>query len=223
MRWEKDAGPAYTVLKVHLEPGETVYAEPGAMMLIRGDVEARTSSGGILRGLKRALLGGESFFINEYRARSAAEIWFVPGTPGDIEAIELRGDEWWLQDYSYLAHSGSVEVTAGWRGLRGLLAEGELFWLRVRGRGVVWVSSYGAIRRISLGPGERMVVDNYHLVALSSTTRYTVRKFGGLKTFLFGGEGLVVEAEGPGELLVQTRILPPFANLLARFLPERRG
>ncbi|MCE4621012.1 MAG: AIM24 family protein, partial [Desulfurococcales archaeon] len=53
MKWEKDYGPAYTILKVLLEPGEEVTAEPGAMMLIRGDVDVKTSSGGVFKGLLR--------------------------------------------------------------------------------------------------------------------------------------------------------------------------
>jgi len=221
LKWVKEHGPAYTVLKVYLDPGESVTAEPGAMMLYRGEVEVETSSHGIGAALRRALLGGESFFLNTYHAVGSAEIWFVPGTPGDIEAIELEGGEWVVQDTSYLAHYGDVKVSAGYRGFRGLLAEGELFWLKVSGVGTVWVSSYGAIERVEVPAGERMVVDNYHLVAMPADTSYSIRKFGGLKSFLFGGEGFVVEVDGPATLLVQTRILPPLARLLAKYIQRR--
>lgn len=221
MKWRVDDGPVYSVLKVWLEPGEEVWAEPGALMLMRGSVEVETTSGGILRGLKRALLGGESFFMNRYVARGPAEVWFVPPVPGDIRGVELRGEAWVVQDASYLAHSGGLEVDTRFRGFRGLLAEGELFWLEVRGSGTLWVSSYGAIEEVEVPPGETLVVDNFHLVAMPSDTDYSIRKFGGLKSFLFGGEGLLVEVRGPARVLVQTRILPPFAQLLARFLPRR--
>jgi len=127
--WSKMLGPAYTVLRVRLEPGEELWSEPGAMMLFRGEVEVKTESGGIGRALLRKLAGGESFFFNVFRAESPAEVWLVPGIPGDIEAIELRGDEWVIQDTSYLAHYGDIEVSAGFRGLRGLIAAGEVFWL----------------------------------------------------------------------------------------------
>ena len=112
-------------------------------------------------------------------------------------------------------------VDARFRGLRGLLAEGELFWLSVRGRGVLWVTSYGALEEVEVPAGETLVIDNYHLVAMPASTEFDVRRFGGLKSFLFGGEGLVLEVRGPARLLVQTRILPPFAHLLARFMPRR--
>lgn len=221
MRWEKVCSPAYTVLKVWLEPGERVVAEAGALLLARGEVEVETSTGGVLRGLKRALLGGESLFLNTYVARSRAELWFVPSVPGDIEAIELSGDEWYVQDMSYLAHYGDVEISTKWLGVKGLFAEGELFWLKVSGTGTVWVNGYGAIELVEVGPGETVTVDNYHLVAMPASTEYKIRMFGRKwKSFLFGGEGLVLEVQGPTKLLVQTRVLPPLAQLIAKFLPK---
>ncbi len=218
MKWFKENGPAYTILRVLLEPGEEVYAEPGALMLTRGDIDVKTSSGGIGKALARKLLGGESFFINRYHALSEAEIWFVPSTPGDIETIEMSHDEWIIQDTSYLAHSGDIDISAKFTGLRGLIAEGSLFWLRASGSGLLWVSSYGAIRRVEVGSGEKLIVDNYHFVAMPADTNYVVKKFGGLKTFLFGGEGFVIEVRGPATIYVQTRILPPLAKLLSRYI-----
>lgn len=125
-----------------------------------------------------------------------------------------------MQDTSYLAHVGDLRVTARWKGLRGLLAEGEAFWTYVRGRGRVWLASYGAIEEHRLAPGETMVVDNGHIVAVDEGVGMRIRKFGGLKSFLFGGEGIVVELRGPGRVLVQTRNLPLLARLLARYLPR---
>lgn len=221
MQWRVDAGPAYSVLIVNLEPGERVSAEPGAMMLVRGDVKVETKSGGILKGLLRAVAGGESFFLNHYHAQTRSELWFVPGVPGDISSIELKGDSWVIQDTSYLAHYGDINVSVAWRGLKGFFTEGELVWLKAEGTGTVWINSYGAIKTVEVPAGERVIIDNMHFVAMPSRTKYRIRKFGGLKTFFFGGEGLVVEVEGPARVLVQTRILPPFASLLARFLPKR--
>lgn len=221
MRWEKGRGLAYTILKIRLEPGEEVTAEPGAMMLVKGEVSVRTSSGGLLRGLARRLMGGESIFLNTYRAVTPSEVWLVPPLPGDIEAVDVNG-EWVVQDASYLAHYGSIEVSVAWRGLRGLIAEGELVWLKVKGRGVLWVSSYGAVERLEVGAGEKVLVDNAHFVAMPAGTSYKVRKMGGLKTFVLGGEGFVLEVRGPTTLLLQTRTLPPLAEALARYLPGGR-
>jgi uncharacterized protein (TIGR00266 family) len=221
LEWRVEKGPAYSVLKVRLSPGEAVTAEPGAMMLMKGAIRMETKSGGIMKGLLRKLAGGESFFMNTYRAEGPGEVWFVPPVPGDIAAIELRGDEWVIQDTSYLAHHGDIDVSVKWRGLKGFFTEGELVWLSARGVGTVWVNAYGAIEKVEVPPGETLIVDNMHFVAMPANTNYRITKAGGLKTFIFGGEGLVVEVRGPATLYVQTRILPPFAQLLARFMPRR--
>ncbi len=206
------------MLKVELEPGENVTAEPGAMVYMKGDIEIKTSSGGILKGIMRSMLGGESFWLNTYRARSQAEIWFAPSLPGDIEALEINGKGLIIQDTSYLAHHGDISIGTAWRGFRGLLAEGELFWLKAEGHGLVWVTSYGGLEKLELKPGERVIVDNFHFVAMDDGMKWKVRKFGGLKSFLFGGEGLVIEVEGPGRLVLQTRSLPPFIGLISKYI-----
>ncbi len=218
MKWNVTCKPSYSLLKVELEPGENVTAEPGAMVYMKGDIEIKTSSGGILKGIMRSMLGGESFWLNTYRARSQAEIWFAPSLPGDIEALEINGKGLIIQDTSYLAHHGDISIGTAWRGFRGLLAEGELFWLKAEGSGLVWVTSYGGLEKLELKSGERVIVDNFHFVAMDDGMKWKVRKFGGLKSFLFGGEGLVIEVEGPGRLVLQTRSLPPFIGLISKYI-----
>ncbi|NPA97359.1 MAG: TIGR00266 family protein [Crenarchaeota archaeon] len=220
MEWRIEDRPSYSVLKVYLSPGESVTAQAGAMLLVKGSVDVKTRTGGFLRALMRAALGGESLFLNTYIARDRAEIWFVPNVPGDITYIDLGGEPWILQDSSYLAHHGEVSISVAWRGLRGVLAQGELVWLKAEGRGGVWVNSFGAIEEIEVAPGERVTIDNMHFVAMPASTRYRIRKFGGLKTFIFGGEGLVVEIEGPAKVYVQTRVLPSFAYQIQRYSPR---
>ncbi len=218
MKWCVECKPAYSLLKVRLEPSESVTAEAGAMVLIRGDVEIKThTGGGFLRGLLRALAAGETVFLNTYVARSPSELWFAPSVPGDIEFIELNGDEWIIQDTSYLAHYGNVELGVAWRGLRGVLAEGELVWLKVGGYGGVWVNAYGGLQKVEVAPGEQIIIDNFHFVAMPANVAWSIRKFGGWKSTLFGGEGIVVEVRGPATVYLQTRILPPFAKLISKY------
>ena len=219
MEWSITSGPAYAILRVKLSGGEYVIAEPGAMMLIRGDIRVKTKSGGLLGGLKRALLGGESFFLNIYEAGTGGgEVWFAPGTPGDIAHVRVTpSDPWIVQKGSYLAHTGNLKITTAWRGGKGWLAEGSFWWLKIEGQGEAWVSSYGAIEEVEVPAGEKLIVDNMHLVAMPASVNYKIVKIGGLKTFFFGGEGIGVEIRGPGRVLVQTRILPPFARLIAGY------
>ncbi|RJS89483.1 TIGR00266 family protein [Candidatus Bathyarchaeota archaeon] len=223
MKWEVEYSPAYSLLKVQLEPGEELTSEAGAMVLFRGNLEIKThTGGGLLKGLLRGIAGTEAVFLNTYRAKSLAEVLLAPSLPGDIAYIPLEDGSYVVQDSAYLAHIGDVDVEVAWRGLKGVLAEGELVWLRLRGRGGAWVNSYGAMGKMELKAGERVTLDNMHFVALNEETKWRIRKFGGWKTFLLGGEGLVVEVEGPGTLFYQTRILPPFARLLKKFIPSRK-
>lgn len=219
MKWEIVSKPSYSLLKIVLEPGESITAEPGAMVYMDPSIEVKTRSGGLRAALMRALFGGESLFLNTYIARGRGEIWLSPPLPGDIEYVRLDGSkDLIIQDTSYLAHHGDIAISVAWRGFRGLLAEGELFWLRASGIGGVWVSSYGGIVRRELGPGERVIIDNFHFVAMDSTIKWRVKTFGGLKSFLLGGEGIVVELEGPGTVLVQTRSLSPFLEIIAKYI-----
>ncbi len=222
VEWSIEQRPSYSVLKVRLSPGESVTSEAGAMMLMRGGVEIKTAArGGLFGSLLRGVAAGESIFMNTYVAREGGEVWFVPPYPGDIHYLTLDGGDWIVQDTSYLAHHGDVRLGVAWRGLKGLLSEGELVWLKLEGMGGVWLTAFGAIEAVDVAPGERIIVDNFHFVAMPANTRWSVKKFGGWKSTILGGEGLVFEVEGPTRLYLQTRILPLMAKLLSKFLPKR--
>lgn len=218
MEYLIEKAPEYAVLKVRLSPGERIVVEPGSYMMHRGDIEVETSTGGFLGAITRSILGGESIFLNSYRARGPTEIWIAPSIPGDIHAIKISGEEINIQDTSYLAHVGDVKLGVAFRGFRGLISEGEVFWLKAQGYGTVFVNSFGALEQIELAPGERVTVDNGHLVAIERGVRWNIRKLGGFKTFFLGGEGLVVELEGPGKAWVQTRTLFALAQALSKYI-----
>lgn len=221
MKFEIVGSPAYSTLKILLSPGESVTTEAGSMMAMEGDLTVETTTGGVIKGLLRKMLAGETLFINVYHAGpGGGTLWLAPSTPGDIRYVPLQGNGIIVQDMSYLAHHGNVEMTVTWRGLRGMIAEGNLFWLRLSGYGGVWVNSYGHIVEKTLKPGERVTVDNFHFVAMSDGMRWSVGKFGSIKSFFFGGEGFVINVEGPGKLYLQTRTMTDLADVLRRFLPS---
>ena len=221
MKWDVFAQPSYTALKIELNPGEEVIAEPGAYLMNSGELQVDTSTIGVLSAFKRAFLGGESFFLNKFKALTKSELWLVPPYPGDITYIQLTTPtKFFVQDGAFLAMHGNIKIDVAWRGARGLLAQGEIFWLKLEGTGGVWVSSYGAIVEKEVGVNETLRIDNNHLVAMTDM-RWRIRKLGGLKTFFLGGEGLIVEVEGPGKVYIQTRSLPMLARLIADLIPKR--
>ncbi len=219
MRWEVSNRPSYSLLKVKLEAGEEIVAEPGAMVMMTGIIAVDTGmKGGLLSSLLRSVFGGEALFLNTFRAQGKAEIWLAPAAPGDIHYLPLQGNGYVLQDTAYLAHHGDISLDIAWRGFKGWLTEGELIWLRVRGHGGVWVTSFGGIEEFEIPRGETVIVDNFHFVAMEEGANYKVRTFGGLKSFLLGGEGLVAEIQGPTRLWLQTRHIASLADELLPIL-----
>lgn len=218
--------PAYSLLEMHLGTGDAIVAEAGALVYMSSNIEVATrmrKGKGLLGSLKTTILGGESFFVNEYSAAGGpAKIGFAAGPVGDIVKLDLNGDDGIVvQRDGYLASSVTVDLDTEWQGFtKGIFGQ-NLFMLKATGQGDVFVNSFGAIDRHKLGDGETLIVDNFHLVAFTDTCDYDVRKFGSLKSTILGGEGLVTEVRGPGDVYVQTKNLQEFVNSLVPFLPSR--
>ncbi len=222
MQYKIEDRPMASVLKIIMKPGEVVYAQPSAMMLMSGDLEIQSSiQGGLMKGLLRKALGGETLFINTFKAKSDASVWFVPSFPGDIAYIPVKGTIF-MMDGAYLAHHGNLDIGVAWRGVKGFLAGGGgLVWLKVSGTGGVWINGFGGLKVVELEPGQKITVDNYHIAAIESTVGWNVRTFGGLKTFLFGGEFFVMDLTGPGKVYLQSRTIPSFAQMILSLMPKK--
>lgn len=215
--------PSFSLAVVKLQPEQSIMAEAGAMVSMSANVELISQmKGGLMGALKRAV-GGESAFVSTFTARGGpGEVTFAPGAPGDIAAIEMTNQMFFVQSSSYLAGDGSLTVDTKWGGAKSFFGGEGLFVLQVYGTGLLLLSSFGAIHRKRLGPGERYVVDTGHLVAWEGTTQYTLRKAAaGFFRSMLSGEGIVAEFSGPGEILIQTRNLAAFAGLLKPFFPSQ--
>ncbi|HEY7508136.1 MAG TPA: TIGR00266 family protein [Nitrososphaera sp.] len=206
-----------SILEVQMSAGEKITAESGAMVYIKGDVEVktRTREGGLFKKIKVTALGGESFFVNDFIARSDCSIGLTGPPIGDIVKLEVRqGGGYIVQSGSYVASTQGVLIDTQWQGFTKGLFGSEFFMLKVSGDGDLFVNAYGGIVKKDLAQGERMIVDNYHLVALSEQVRYNVIKVGGMKTTILGGEGLATECTGPGSVYFQTKNLRELIDLL---------
>ena len=217
--------PAFSLAVLTLQPEQSIMAEAGAMVSMSANVELQSQmKGGLLGALKRAA-GGESAFVSTFTAHNGpGEVTLAPGAPGDIAAIELNNQSFFVQSSSYLAGDSSLNVDTKWGGAKSFFGGEGLFVMLVQGQGLLLVSSFGAIHRKRLQPGERYVVDTGHLVAWEGTTQYTLRKAAaGFFRSMVSGEGIVAEFTGPGELLIQTRNLAAMAGLLKPFFPSQGG
>ena len=217
--------PAFSLAVIQLQAEQSIQAEAGAMVSMSANIELQSQmKGGVFGALKRAA-GGESAFVSTFTARGGpGEVTFAPGAPGDIAAIELNNQTFFVQSSSYLAGDASLTVDTKWGGAKSFFGGEGLFVLMVQGRGLLLVSSFGAIHRKTLRAGERYVVDTGHLVAWEGTTQYTLRKAAaGFFRSMVSGEGIVAEFSGPGEILIQTRNLAALAGLLKPFFPTQGG
>ncbi len=215
--------PAFALAVVRLQAEQSILAEAGAMVSMSANVELQSQmKGGLMGALKRAV-GGESAFVSTFTARGGpGEVTLAPGSPGDIAAIEMSNQQFFVQSSSYLAGDAGLVVDTRWGGAKSFFGGEGLFVLQVTGTGLLLLSSFGAIHRKRLAAGERYVVDTGHLVAWEGTTQYTLRKAAaGFFRSMLSGEGVVAEFTGPGELLIQTRNLAAFAGLMKPFFPSQ--
>jgi uncharacterized protein (TIGR00266 family) len=222
MRGEIEFRGSYALLKVYLGPGERVKVEPGAMVYMKGPVSVETSTGGVWKALKRAVLGGESFFMNTYYSSGDGEIGIAPELPGDIETVHVNGTLF-VQSTSFLACDAQVDLDVSFGGFKSFFAGEGIFLLKLQGYGDAAISSFGAIKILDLQVGEKITIDTGHVVAFDGSVNYSVRTFGGIKSTLFGGEGLVCDFTGPGRIYVQTRNYPAFVEWIKSLVPRETG
>lgn len=217
--------PSFSLLELTLEKGESITAESGSMTYMEPGIDVRTEKRekSIWGSLSLALVGGQSFFVNQYTAtEESAKVGFSAAPLGDIATLSVtRGDGFIVQKSSYLASDQGIDLDVKWEGFtKGLFGQG-LFMIKATGNGHLFINTFGAIDLHRLGPGERLIVDNFHLVAFSAGCPYVVRKFGGLKETLLGGEGLVTEITGPGEVYLQTKNIRELSDWIWAIIAPR--
>jgi uncharacterized protein (TIGR00266 family) len=213
------------MLVINLEINESITAEAGSMTYMEPNIEVKTRKRerSILGTLGLAIFGGQSFFVNEYKAKNTSgELAFVSAPVGDIEKLDVNTNQGYIiQSASYIASTQNVDLDIKWQGFtKGLFGQG-LFMMKAKGEGKLFINTFGAIDKHTLEAGKTLIVDNFHLVAFSDSCDYKVKKFGGLKSTLLGGEGLVTEIRGPGDVYIQTKNLREFVGWLWTLLEPR--
>lgn len=213
------------LIEFTLNKGEKITAEAAAMVFMRGNIitETKMRKGGFLKSLKAAALGGESFFVNEFIAQDdGCKLGLTGNMLGDIEVIDVD-EEFIVQSGSFVGSTTELTLDTKWQGFTKGIFGSNLFMLKTVGTGQMFVNAWGGILKKELESGEKMILDNYQLVALSSIADYRVTKHGSLKTTLFGGDALVIEIIGPGKVYIQTKNIMEFVRALIPFFPNRRN
>jgi uncharacterized protein (TIGR00266 family) len=203
---------------LNLGAGDVVRAEAGALMYMTEAVEMDAKmEGGLLGGLKRKFLAGESLFLTYFRSNAAsARVAFSGPYPGKIIRFPLQSSAMLCQRDSFLCAAGNIDVNIAFTKRLGAgFFGGEGFILqRLTGNGMVFVHAGGAVVEKDLAPGETLRVDTGCLVAFATTVDYDIQFVGGFKNALFGGEGLfLAKMTGPGKVYLQSL---PFSRLVDR-------
>jgi uncharacterized protein (TIGR00266 family) len=210
-------GDDFQAVNITLDPGERVRAEPGAMMYLEPGIHMETTTGGgLMSGLKR-MVGGESFFLTvfENRGGSRAKVGFSAAYPGKIMAIDLARGTFFCQRDAYLCSAHGIEVSVAFtRRLGAGFFGGEGFVLqKLSGDGLAFIHAGGFVIERDLAPGEELRVDTGCIVGFEESVDYDIQRVKGVKTMLFGGEGIFYAVlRGPGKVFIQTTPFSRFAD-----------
>ena len=210
MQVQTRQGPAYGVARLTLAPNEPVRVESGAMMAMSAGVVLQSKAeGGMMKSLKRAALGGESFFVSTYTApASGGFVDIAARLPGDISSHEVSpGHALFVQKGSWLGNEVNVTIDTQWGGFKNMFGGEGGFVVRAEGQGIVVFACYGALEVWTLEAGQAITIDTGHMVAYEDTVQMTIRKAsgGGLVQSMKSGEGYVFDFTGPGRVWTQTR------------------
>ncbi|HKW98990.1 MAG TPA: TIGR00266 family protein [Bryobacteraceae bacterium] len=222
-------GDNLQVARVRLKPGQEVYAEAGKMVYKTGNVEWETRMSGAslgekLLGALRRTITGESLFLTYFRANGAGEVGFAGSYPGRIQAFDLAaGQSILAQRDAFLFAQPSVQFNvalvkklgAGFFGGEGFILE------KLTGPGSVFIHAGGDFVEFNLAAAESLQIEAGCIVAFDETVSYDIQFVGGIKTALFGGEGLfLANVTGPGRVIVQSMTINKLRRELAPWKQE---
>ncbi len=219
--------PSFAVARVALDAGEAIRAESGAMMATSPGVAIQASTqGGLMKGLKRSVLGGESLFVTTFTAPATGGwVDVAHHLAGDIVVGGVTPDEpMSITRGCWLASSSGIELDTKWGGFKSLFGGEGGFLVRASGQGTVVLACYGAIDTISLEAGESVTIDSGHVVAFGPTVTSQIRKVaGGVMQTLKSGEGLVFDFTGPGWVMTQSRNPAALEAWIRAIMPGQGG
>jgi len=232
-------GTEMQFVEVFLDPGESAVAEAGTMMFMTsairmetvfGDGSAQQQGGvmGALLGAGKRLLTGESLFMTVFTNGGGAgveRVAFAAPYAGKILPMDLAklGGTLICQKDSFLCAAKGVSVGIAFQKKIGVgLFGGEGFIMqKLEGDGLVFAHAGGTVHTYDLEAGQTLRVDTGCLVALQPSVNYDVQFVGGVKTALFGGEGLFFATlTGPGRVWLQSLPLSRMADRIYKAMPK---
>jgi len=231
-------GQELQFLEIELDPGESAVAEAGSFVWKDAGVEMTTVFGdgsgdqgggfmGKLLGAGKRLVTGESLFttVFTHNGQGKARVAFASPTPGSILPLNLgqHGGQLICQKDSFLAAARGVSIGIHFqkRVMTGLFGGEGFIMQKLEGDGWVFVQMGGTLVERELAAGEELHVDTGCLAAYTPDVDFDLVMAGGVKSVLFGGEGLFfARLRGPGKVWIQSL---PFSRLAGRMMQAAGG
>ncbi|WP_420582403.1 TIGR00266 family protein [Reichenbachiella sp.] len=226
-------GESIQIVEIELDPRETVVAEAGAMLFMEDGISFETKMGdgsepnqGFLGKLVSAgtrVLTGESLFMTHFTNHGAGKkkVAFSAPYPGTVIPIDLQqspNQELIVQKDGFLcaALGTKVSITLNKRLGSGLIG-GEGFILqKLQGDGMAFVHAGGTVIEKQLN-NETLKIDTGCVVAFEPTLDFDIESAGGLKSMVFGGEGMFLATmKGTGKVWLQSM---PIRKLIQAIAP----
>jgi len=223
----KILGDVMQALQVDLRQNEELVAEAGAMLYMGPGIDLQAKmQGGLMKGLMRKFLAGESLFMSTFRCTTpTGQLALANPIAGKIIPIELRGNTILAERNAFLAAIGNIDLSIAFTKKFGAgLFGGEGFILqKISGQGLVFLHAGGNMVEFNLKQGEQLRVDTGCIVSMADTVTYDIQFVGGFKNALFGGEGLFYATiTGPGHVVLQTLPFSRLANRIGAAMGGRR-
>lgn len=222
-------GDNLQIARVRLADGQQVYAEAGRMIYKTANVNWDTrmtgqSIGDKILGAIRRSVTGQSLFVTYFQASGPGEVGFAGSYPGKIQALDLKpGQVILAQRDAFLFAQPNVQLSiafvkklgAGFFGGEGFVLE------KLIGPGMVFIHGGGDFIEFNLGQNQTVQVETGCIVAFEESVNYDIQFVGGIKTAIFGGEGLFLASlTGPGKVILQSMTLQKMRRELA---PNSKG
>ncbi len=232
-------GESIQIVEIELDPGETVIAEAGTMLYMEPGINFETKMGdgsdpnqGFLGKMISAgsrILTGESVFMTHFTNQGAGKsrVGFSAPYPGTVIPVDLgkcSGQEIIAQRDGFLcaALGTKISVTLN-RKLGSSLFGGEGFILqKLKGDGLAFVHAGGTVIEKVLN-NETLRVDTSCIVAFESPINYDIQRAGGLRSMIFGGEGIFLATlQGTGKVWLQSMPIRKLIKAIAPAGPNRK-
>jgi uncharacterized protein (TIGR00266 family) len=227
-------GESIQIVEIELDPMETVIAEAGAMLFMEDGITFESKMGdgsnanqGLFDKLLSAgsrVLTGESLFMTHFanRGNRKAKVAFSAPYPGTVIPVDLAqspGNELIVQKDGFLCAAFGTKVSITFnRKLGAGLIGGEGFILqKLHGDGKAFVHAGGTVIERTLN-NETLRVDTGCVVAFEPQIDFDVQSAGGLRSMIFGGEGMFLATlRGSGKVWLQSMPIRKLIQVLAPY------